>query len=182
MAFWLSGLSLIWIGVWLQTDYQGYLKINPSYSDIAPMVVIIIGAIIVFASSLACSCIVKIDSAMLVFYGGFLIMALFSLIALSIYVHTYKGELLEGVSDAIAKEMKSYNDERNTTASMDFIQKNLHCCGNDSFLDWPEPAVPNSCYKRHRLESSKVDASRLFEVVSTHNEKYKFWKSVQGNI
>ncbi|XP_073824521.1 tetraspanin-6-like [Musca autumnalis] len=164
MAFWLAGLSLVWIGVWLQTDYQKYLDKNPSHSDIAPMIIIIAGAIILFASSLACSCIVKIDSAMLVFYGGFLIIALFSLISLSIYVHTYKGELLEGVSDTISKEIKSYSNEQNTTSNMDFIQKNLRCCGNDSFLDWPQHSVPNSCYKLHRLEATKVDASRVFEV------------------
>lgn len=60
-------------------------------------------------------------------YGGFLITALFSLISLSIYIHSYKTELLAGVSDGISREIKNYNDERNATGGslMDFLQKNV---------------------------------------------------------
>lgn len=50
----------------MQTDFQKYLEINSAYSDQAPYVLLIIGAIIVFVSSLACSCIVKVQSSMLV--------------------------------------------------------------------------------------------------------------------
>ncbi|XP_075151550.1 tetraspanin-6-like [Haematobia irritans] len=182
MAFWLSGLSLIWMGMWMQTDYQKYIKINASYSEIAPMVLIVIGAIIVFASSLACSCIVKVHSSMLVFYGGFLITALFSLISLSIYIHTYKCELLDGVSSGIAREMHDLNELRNTTGNhtnyMDFLQQNLHCCGNESFLDWPQSSVPNSCFHQRRMDPTKVDASRVFEVGCY----YKLRSSINDNF
>ncbi|XP_013109636.2 tetraspanin-6-like [Stomoxys calcitrans] len=181
IAFWLSGLSLIWIGMWMQTDYLKYLRINASYSDIAPLVMIVAGAIILFASSLACSCIVKIHSSMLIFYGGFLITALFSLISLSIYVHTYKGELLDGVSSGISKEIQSYSGSKNATGAehlLDFVQQNLRCCGNESFLDWPDSSVPNSCFKQRRTDPTKVEVSRVFEVGCY----YKLRSSINDNF
>ncbi|KAM7351274.1 tetraspanin-6-like [Cochliomyia hominivorax] len=168
IAFWVSGLSLIWIGIWMQTDFQKYLQINAAYSDQAPYVLLIMGAIIVFVSSLACSCIVKVQSSMLVVYGGFLITILFSLISLSIYVYTYKDELLVGVSSGICNQIAQYDHQPSTNSPniMDFIQRNLQCCGNESFLDWPENSVPASCFRSQRALDHKTptDANNVYEI------------------
>lgn len=52
---------------------------------------------------------------------------LFSLISLSIYVYTYKDELLNGVSNGICNEIEHYDHQhsKNTANIMDFIQKNV---------------------------------------------------------
>ncbi|XP_037817407.1 tetraspanin-6-like [Lucilia sericata] len=168
IAFWISGLSLIWIGIWMQTDFQNYLQINSAYSDQAPYVLLIIGAVIVFVSSLACSCIVKVQSSMLVVYGGFLITMLFSLISLSVYVYTYKDELLDGVSSGISNQIENYDHQHpgNSANIMDFIQRNLQCCGNESFLDWPQNSIPSSCFRSQRMSVHKTttDANNVYEI------------------
>uniref|UniRef100_A0A1A9WBV4 Tetraspanin n=1 Tax=Glossina brevipalpis TaxID=37001 RepID=A0A1A9WBV4_9MUSC len=126
IGFWLSGLSLIWIGAWLQTDFENYLKISENYSEHAPGILIIMGGIIIFVTSLTCSCFVKIRSSELVVNGGVLITLLFSLISLSVYINTYKDQVMNGINDGISKEINNYNFSRSTNNDnlIDFVQKN----------------------------------------------------------
>ncbi|TMW45317.1 hypothetical protein DOY81_009604, partial [Sarcophaga bullata] len=154
----ISGLSLIWIGIWMQTDFLNYLQINTAYSDQAPYVLLIMGAIIVFVSSLACSCIVKVQSSMLVVYGGFLITMLFSLISLSVYVYAYKDELLAGVSSGISNQIQKYDDQHPTNSAnslMDFIQKNI--------------VLPHIVFNYYRFESRR--SSERNEIINLSQKK-----------
>ncbi|XP_017464792.1 PREDICTED: tetraspanin-6-like [Rhagoletis zephyria] len=148
---WFIGLLIILTGIWMQTDFQNYIKISDGYSIYVPYILLAVGGILVFVASLACSCIVKVDPTMLVIYGGFLIAAMFTLILLSIYVYAYKDNVIAGLSDGIGSEVKNYksyiNDhsQRNNGSLIDYIQNNLQCCGGKNHLDWPKNSLPNSC-------------------------------------
>uniref|UniRef100_A0A1B0C2G3 Tetraspanin n=1 Tax=Glossina palpalis gambiensis TaxID=67801 RepID=A0A1B0C2G3_9MUSC len=165
IAFWLSGLSLIWIGVWLQTDFENYLIISANYSEQVYGILIVMGATIIFVTSLACSCIVKIQS-MLVINGGILITMLFSLLSLSIYIYTYKNQLINGITDGISNEINNYNFSNSTNNDnlLDTVQKNLQCCGNQSFIDWPQDAMPKSCFKNLKLYNSVPNITNIYET------------------
>uniref|UniRef100_A0A1B0AH89 Tetraspanin n=1 Tax=Glossina pallidipes TaxID=7398 RepID=A0A1B0AH89_GLOPL len=169
IAFWLSGLSLIWIGVWLQTDFENYLKISENYSDQVHGILIIMGAVIIFVTSLACSCIVKIQSSMLAINGGILITMLFSLISLSVYIYTYKDQVMDGITDGISDEINNYNFSNSTNNDnrdnlLDIVQKNLQCCGNERFTDWPQDAIPKSCFKNFKDYTSVPDIKNIYET------------------
>ncbi|KAI9578794.1 hypothetical protein GQX74_009368 [Glossina fuscipes] len=142
IAFWLSGLSLIWIGVWLQTDFENYLIISANYSEQVYGILIVMGATIIFVTSLACSCIVKIQS-MLVING-----------------------VINGITDGISNEINNYNFSNSTNNDnlLDTVQKNLQCCGNQSFIDWPQDAIPKSCFKNLKLYNSVPNITNIYET------------------
>lgn len=50
----------------MQTDLQSYVKVSTEYSEVAPYILVIIGTIIIFVATLACTCIVKVKSSLLV--------------------------------------------------------------------------------------------------------------------
>ncbi|XP_053959113.1 tetraspanin-6-like [Anastrepha ludens] len=151
LLLWLVGLLIILTGIWLHTDFQNYLRISEGYSIYVPYILLVVGGVLVFVASLACSCIVKIDPTMLVIYGGFLIAAMFTLILLSIYIYAYKDNVIAGLPDGIETEVKNYNayqksDTRGINATLiDFIQNSLECCGGQNHLDWAKNSLPNSC-------------------------------------
>ncbi|XP_050319598.1 tetraspanin-6-like [Bactrocera neohumeralis] len=151
LLLWFAGLLIILTGIWLQTDFQNYLKISGGYSIYVPYLLLIVGGILVFAASLACSCIVKVDPTMLVIYGGFLIAAMFTLILMSIYIYTYKDSVITGLPAGIEREVNSYSAYKNdpflanNATLIDYIQNNLECCGGKNHLDWPKDSLPNSC-------------------------------------
>ncbi|XP_067621600.1 tetraspanin-6-like [Eurosta solidaginis] len=149
VLLWFSGLLIILTGIWMQTDFKYYLKISDGYTIYVPYLLLVVGGILVFAASLACSCIVRVDPTMLIVYGGFLIAAMFSLILLSIYIYDYKDHVIAGLPVGIEKEVKHYNglgsiSNANTTL-IDYVQNKLGCCGGKNHLDWPKDSLPSSC-------------------------------------
>ncbi|XP_054082872.1 tetraspanin-6 isoform X2 [Zeugodacus cucurbitae] len=151
LLLWFAGLLIILTGIWLQTDFQNYLKISGGYSIYVPYLLLIVGGILVFAASLACSCTVKVDPAMLVIYGGFLIAAMFTLILMSIYIYAYKDNVITALPAGIEREVNNYGASKddvfrvNNVTLIDYVQNNLECCGSKNHLDWPKDSLPNSC-------------------------------------
>ncbi|XP_055838299.1 tetraspanin-6-like [Episyrphus balteatus] len=168
IVLWLCGLSIVWAGVWLRTDLQDYLKISTEYSTVAPMVLVTIGTIIIFVATLACTCIVRVQQTMLVIYGAFLIMILFTVITLSAYMYTYKDNLVSGLAEGIEYDISHYNTpSSNNTKLIDYVQTNLECCGRESFEDWalsPKKMAPASCCSVPVAKCNRFDPKSLYTI------------------
>lgn len=50
----------------MQSDFKIYLEVNAAYSEQAPYVLILMGAVILLTSTVACTCIVRINPLLLV--------------------------------------------------------------------------------------------------------------------
>lgn len=169
IVLWLCGLSFVWAGIWMRTELENYFKLSTEYSTIAPGVLITIGLIIIFVSTLACTCIVKVQQTMLVIYGAFLTIILFTSITLSAYMFTYRDSLLSGFADGIQYDITHYNTPpaNNNTKLIDFVQKNLQCCGRESFQDWtasPQKMAPASCCAGPVDKCNRFDPMSLYTI------------------
>ncbi|XP_004521527.2 tetraspanin-6-like [Ceratitis capitata] len=172
LLLWFAGLLIVLTGIWLQTDFENYLKISGGYSIYVPYLLLVAGGVLVFAASLACSCIVKVDPTMLVVYGGFLIGAMFTLILMSIYIYGYKDNVITGLQVGIERELKNYDSYKSiitrgsNTTLIDYVQNNLECCGSSSHLDWPKGSLPKSCCwdQGDNKDCTDYQLGRLHEV------------------
>ncbi|XP_055917332.1 tetraspanin-6-like [Eupeodes corollae] len=168
IVFWFCGLAIVWAGIWLHTDLQNYLKISPEYSTAPPMVLVTIGTIIILVATLACTCIVKVQQTLLVIYGGFLIVILFTVITVSAYIYTYKDNVIGGLAEGIQFDIDYYGiPGANKTKLIDYIQKNLECCGRESYMDWEESkhiTAPESCCRAPLSECNVVDPYYLYTI------------------
>lgn len=168
IVLWICGFSLVWAGVWMRHELSNYFKISTEYSTVAPTVLVTIGTIIILVSTLACACIVKVQQTLLVIYGAFLIMILFTVITLSAYMYTYRDRLTSGLAEGIEYDIVNYNTpSSNNTKLIDFVQKQLECCGRESYQDWtksPLKMAPVSCCVGPANKCNRFDPMSLYSI------------------
>lgn len=164
--FWVSGVAILGLGIWMKFELFMYMELTTVYYDAAPYVLIGVGAAIVVIGSFGCLCTVKGHSPLLYMFSVFLIVIfvveLATAASIFIFREKVEGGFSEGLTDAI--ERYGVNDEKKK--AVDGIQTGLKCCGKDSYEDWykvnwtgPDlvPRVPDSCCKVKDCPGTEVE-------------------------
>ncbi|XP_055379318.1 tetraspanin-6-like [Condylostylus longicornis] len=149
VIFWFSGLSIIWIGIWMQTDLQQFFKISIAYSRLVPYILVITGILILLTATLACTCIVKGNPPLLLMYAGLLVAILFIELALAASMYSYKDRLGKGFEEGLRYDIENYRLSKESEKLLSNAQQKLQCCGVISYKDWKDKNfnmnVPLSC-------------------------------------
>lgn len=150
-VFWISGIAILAIGIWMEVKLYKYMELSSEFSGTAPYVLIGTGALIIVIGSLACCCTVKGQSVLLYVYGGFLAIVFVLELGAGISIFAYRTKLLEGFDKGLNQTMLMYHSKPQDQAVADFdtLQTTLHCCGNHQASDWlylnPSIPIPQSC-------------------------------------
>jgi len=150
-VFWISGIAILAIGIWMEVELYKYMEMSTEFSGTAPYVLIGTGALIILIGSLACCCTVKGQPVLLYVYGAFLAIVFVLELGAGISIFAYRTKLTDGFDKGLSQAMSKYRDANDThlAADFDLIQETLHCCGNHDPNDWldltPPLAPPASC-------------------------------------
>ncbi|CAG9814088.1 unnamed protein product [Phaedon cochleariae] len=148
--FWVSGIAILAIGIWMEVELYKYMEMSTEFSGTAPYVLIGIGSLIILIGSLACCCTVKGQPVLLYVYGAFLAIVFVMELGAGISIFAYRAKLSDGFDKGLTQAMMNYrNDSTHLAGDFDLMQETLKCCGNHNPNDWlnltPPQPVPVSC-------------------------------------
>nr|XP_060619928.1 CD63 antigen [Anolis sagrei ordinatus] len=151
--FWLCGIALIALGVYVQIELSKTLQTTSSVSvSGAPIVILAVGVIVFFISFFGCCGAIKENYCMVTTFAVLLTLIFLVEIAAAIAGYVFKDKVKEIIDTEIKEEMKQYNNS-DIHKALDDIQKTYRCCGASNYSDWFsvkgfEPdRVPQSCCK-----------------------------------
>lgn len=148
--FWVTGVIILAIGVWVEVELYKYMEMSTAFSHATSYVLIITGFVIILIASLACCCTIKGQTKMLYVYSVFLAIIFIVELGAGISIFTYRTKLTEGFDNGITQAMQNYrNDSTHLAQDFDLMQETLKCCGNHEPRDWldmtPPQPIPQSC-------------------------------------
>ncbi|XP_019873518.1 tetraspanin-7 [Aethina tumida] len=159
-VFWISGIAILAIGIWMEIELYKYMEMSTEFSGTAPYVLIGTGSLIIVIGSFACCCTVKGQPVLLYVYGAFLAIVFVLELGAGVSIFAYRTKLTEGFDKGLTQAMIKYrNDSGHLAEDFDLMQKTLHCCGNHNSNDWlnmsPPMPIPSSCCIKERCDSSR---------------------------
>lgn len=139
LIFWLSGLAIIVLAVWLLTDPAFYISMPQdqlSY-NISAYLLLGLGILLFIGGFFGCCGILMESPLLLVLFFCVLLIVLVAEVSAGIWGYSYKDEL----NDLIRRSVKDtvlfdYGKDDSRTKAFDSIQKELQCCGADGPEDW----------------------------------------------
>ncbi|XP_014677645.1 PREDICTED: tetraspanin-9-like [Priapulus caudatus] len=173
VIFWLSGATLLGIGIWLlvEPDNQHFLEILkvPSTDEMlkyAAYLLIAVGALVFVVGFFGCCGAIQESKCMLVTYFVCLIIILGCEIAAGILAVVYKDKihmyLDDEVPDMLKNEYMKSEDQKGMTRAWDWVQQEQECCGFNSYKDYDGNtnlprgySFPLSCCKRQ--DNTEID-------------------------
>jgi len=87
-------------------------------------------------------------------YFTILLIILVGMVVVTALGYEYRMDVEKSVQDGIAEGLKKYGNDSTFTTEVDFMQKNLKCCGMHNHTDWlntswhmehPNMSYPESC-------------------------------------
>lgn len=157
VIFALAGLALVIIGVMYKFNSEA-TRVLPSDFGLAPILSIVIGAIVFITASLGCCGAVKESTCMLTTYAIILLTIFIIQVAIGIYAflqikdpNDYRRIIRKGLQDTF--DHRYDNHEANETIQL--TQRWLKCCGVDGPDDW-NARVPPSCCENTQRDCSSV--------------------------
>ncbi|XP_044752330.1 tetraspanin-7-like [Coccinella septempunctata] len=181
--FWLSGIIILIIGIWMKVDLHKYTEMSTKFSNIIPYVLIAIGAFIFLIGTFACCCTLKGQPGLLYIYGGILAAIFVLELGCSFSVYTYRADLMEGLDEGITNAMNNYyNETANISDDFDEMQLTLKCCGSHNASDWLNinpSKIPASCCIRENCDV--YDETQIFQE-GCYEKIINFLKTNIGGI
>nr|CAH7737086.1 unnamed protein product [Callosobruchus chinensis] len=176
----LAGLALVIVGILVKFNINEASSILPADFSIAPLLSIIIGAVVFITAFLGCCGAVKESTCMLTTYSIILLTIFILQVAIGVYLflqikdtHQFKSAIRENVQKTFDKRFR--NPEANET--MMVTQKFLQCCGVDGPDDY-NGVVPTSCCQNSRVQCPSVN-NNVFPDGCAYKLYYKLESSSQ---
>lgn len=146
LFFWLAGLAILIISIWLLTDSTVYLSVtqNESHYNIGLTILLVTGAILFIVGFFGCCGAFKESTCMLVAFFWFVLIILVAEISAAAWAYVNSDVLKELLRENVKHTVKEeYGVVASRTIAFDAIQKGLNCCGADNYLDWKNSKFGN---------------------------------------
>ncbi|KAL6258169.1 hypothetical protein P5V15_010094 [Pogonomyrmex californicus] len=164
--FWASGILMLCIGIWMRILLRDYMNMSMQGSGAALLALASLGAVVAVAAVLACCCTTRGHPALLYLYGAFLAVVALLELGAGASIYAYRTNLNEGFDQDLNESMAVYGQDNSKSSHIDFIQSNLHCCGNRGYADWlnldPPKNVPLSCCKMPEKKCDSQDTEQIY--------------------
>ncbi|XP_055339469.1 CD63 antigen-like [Paramacrobiotus metropolitanus] len=159
LIFWISGIGLIIAGAVAQTVYKPYLAFLESTYLSAPVLLIVVGAVITIIAFFGCCGSAKENYCMLITFAVLLGIIFCVELAGGIAGYVERGRVGSYLESKMRTSLARYNASLDEKAWND-TQTTLKCCGVDEWHDWLNrnssrvngtitgPKVPESCCKQ----------------------------------
>ncbi|XP_078586599.1 CD9 antigen-like [Branchiostoma floridae x Branchiostoma japonicum] len=151
-VFWLIGLALLGIGIWLLVDpVSKAIQSVLSFYGIAVYIIIAAGAVTTVVGFLGCCGACKESKCLLIMFSVFLGIIFAVEVAAGIVAIVQRGSLSSLVTDSFAdiltggRPLEDPNIPVGVRAGIEAMQTGLKCCGLTSTADWYYPAYAKGC-------------------------------------
>jgi len=157
LIFAISGIALLVTGIVVRTAYSHYLNFVGDAILSAPILLIVIGAVIFVVAFSGCCGAVKENRCLLITFS-ILLAAIFILeIAAGITAYVMKDKLNDQIPKQMKKTIQNFNQTgyEGVTDTWKLVQHEMKCCGIQEPADWKKvfpfnvtkTDVPDSCCK-----------------------------------
>jgi CD63 antigen len=162
LIFALSGLALLVLGAlyfFKVGDFQPALEHSPI--GVAPILLIILGAIVFVIAFFGCCGAIRESSCMLTTYAIILLVIFIIQVALGVYVYLQiKDE--NDFKNILRKDLRvtfqEYPRNKQAKEAFDLLQTSAHCCGVDSYTEW-NSNIPQSCCQYQQQQCNRSNPS-----------------------
>ncbi|CAM9990549.1 tetraspanin-3 [Lampetra fluviatilis] len=157
LVFWAGGGILCYIGAYVFITYDSYQHfLEDRYALLAPLVVVAVGIFLFVVGIVGCCATVRESKCGLSTFF-ILLLVIFSLeVVAALLGYAYRGQVKDKVEGTISQVFEEYNGTDSNTASraIDYVQRQLKCCGVKNYSDWKDRpwfnrtannSVPVSC-------------------------------------
>lgn len=146
--FWLSGVAILGVGIWILADpnLQDYIEVihskDEQYFRNAAYILIAFGAFIFLVGFCGCCGAIRNSKCLLGFYIFFLVLVFAGELAAGILAAVYKDEIINKFDQELTKSIQE--DYKNNPSSWDAVQNELKCCGGISPNDYDNSTWQNA--------------------------------------
>jgi len=150
--FFVMGLLLLGIGLWVTNVKASFEAINDSLS-VPAILALIIGIVLLIVAVIGLIGIIREHLCMLKFFLSIIIIAFIVQVVIGVLAFVYREKTVDVSSEQLKFAIKGYFDNENLQNSVDYIQSQLQCCGLQGPSDWDFNAnfscnnqdSPNNC-------------------------------------
>uniref|UniRef100_T1IXW5 Tetraspanin n=1 Tax=Strigamia maritima TaxID=126957 RepID=T1IXW5_STRMM len=139
LLFWLFGVGILAIAIWLRLDYANYVKVHEDLQSYCTGTYILMGAgtTMTLVGFFGCCGAYRESSCMLGTFFSLLLLIFAVEIAAGIWAFVHKDELNKILEDTLLTVVhQEYNVDPAKTEALDLIQKEFECCGSRGYKDW----------------------------------------------
>lgn len=139
LVFWITGLTIIVLSVWMLTDPTFYMSMAQDESSYYTGIYLflIVGTLMFIVGFLGCCGAIKESQCMLVLFFCLLLIILVAEISAGAWAYSNSHQLEELVRDSVKTTVQEeYSVVDSRTQTFDAIQQGLGCCGANSPSDW----------------------------------------------
>jgi CD63 antigen len=160
LIFLLLGLGLIAAGAVARLAYGKYLSFLDSGYTSAPIFMIIVGVIVAVVSFFGCCGSLKDNYCMLISFAVMLGVLFIFEISGAIAAYVERGQIEGYLHQNMEQTLADYSETPSQNNVWDTTQKDLSCCGVDSYKDWINATkIPQSCCKSENVTNNPCDTS-----------------------
>uniref|UniRef100_A0A670Y8S9 Tetraspanin n=1 Tax=Pseudonaja textilis TaxID=8673 RepID=A0A670Y8S9_PSETE len=135
-VFWAAGLIMVTIGIWAKISLGTYLMLSTNQYPPNPFILLAAGITIIVWGFLGCFSAATEHRCLLRTYGGFQLAVLAAGLTAGLSSLFYRENIAEGFQNGLQEAINSYTKDEEKAEALDFIQRNLNCCGIESYRDW----------------------------------------------
>ncbi|KAG5898094.1 hypothetical protein JTB14_027451 [Gonioctena quinquepunctata] len=163
LLFALAGLALVIIGILVKFNVGEASNILPKDFGLAPILSIIIGAIVFITAFLGCCGAVRESTCMLTTYAIVLLTIFILQVAVGVYAFLQikdKASFDQTIHDNVQRTFNNMYNNHESNETMQVTQRFLQCCGVTGASDYASigKPIPNSCCKNTQVECNAVSA------------------------
>jgi len=166
LIFALAGLALVIIGVMYKFNYNDATNVLPRDFGLAPILSIIIGAVVFITAFLGCCGAVKESPCMLTTYAIILLTIFIIQVAIGVYAFLKikdTNEFHNSIRQNLQKTFEAYDKNPEAKEAVEVTQRFFSCCGVDG-PDYYQGELPLSCCEEG------VDACRRIDYAHLHHD------------
>uniref|UniRef100_A0A034WH04 Tetraspanin n=1 Tax=Bactrocera dorsalis TaxID=27457 RepID=A0A034WH04_BACDO len=138
------GILLIILGS-LVLDGMGDLKSdsNIDYTNVVPIIVIVLGAVIFIVSFFGCCGALREINWCILLYSLFMFILMCLQIALVVWSFVEKTDFLNSMNNIVHNAFENRNDDADNP--MNILQITFSCCGYNNYTDYTSTVPPSCC-------------------------------------
>jgi len=160
LIFVIAAIALIAVGVYVQVQLNDYLSFFSGKVNAAAILIIVVGAIILFIAGFGCCGAIKENYVCTMVFAVLLAVVFIFELAGGIAGFVMRNQLKTEVKDKMLEAEKNYESQEGVRKSWDAVQTKFKCCGVESYTEWTmkNGSLPNSCCKNTKVTCKKGSA------------------------
>ncbi|KAG6797444.1 tetraspanin 6 [Apis mellifera caucasica] len=183
-VFAVCGLGILTLGVLIHLQILGVSKQIETGLAFPSITLIVLGSIIFVISFFGCCGAIRESHCMTITFASFLLFILLVQIAVAVYafIVVKNDDNFRNISEKYQEIFNGYFLNSESKDFIDFIQKNLQCCGVHSLSDYNDKPIPASCCNSPENNTCSISNSYTNGCVEALKDTVKLAGTVFGSV